>query len=333
MKNVDFLSGMGVKAGGTYLVSGEGFAEGDQVTLTLVTDRSKTFTATTTVQEGGALLQLPASLVSGQYRMTLMRGEKSQELGVTMLTVLEQYPTGMQVIAHRGYWDTPGAAKNSRASLKNAIKLGCWGSETDVWITADGHVMVNHDATLGGVRLETSTLDQVKNLTLSNGEKIPQLSEFLDILAGEGNTKLIIEIKTHSNEARGKACVAAVVDMVKSRGLQAKVEYIAFSINLCKEVVRLDPNAHVAYLNGDLGPATLKALGVMGLDYTAATYRSNPAWPNVARANDMTTNVWTVNDMPTMAEMTNCGINFITTDNPVDALKVEQIYNLQKAGE
>ena len=121
--------------------------------------------------------------------------------------------------------------------------------------------------------------------------------------------------------------------MVKSRGLQAKVEYIAFSINLCKEVVRLDPNAHVAYLNGDLGPATLKALGVMGLDYTAATYRSNPAWPNVARANDMTTNVWTVNDMPTMAEMTNCGINFITTDNPVDALKVEQIYNLQKAGE
>ena len=47
----------------------------------------------------------------------------------------------------------------------------------------------------------------------------------------------------------------------------------------------------------------------------------------------MTTNVWTVNDMPTMAEMTNCGINFITTDNPVDALKVEQIYNLQKAGE
>ena len=71
----------------------------------------------------------------------------------------------------------------------------------------------------------------------------------------------------------------------------------------------------------------------MGLDYTAATYRSNPAWPNVARANDMTTNVWTVNDMPTMAEMTNCGINFITTDNPVDALKVEQIYNLQKAGE
>ena len=76
MKNVDFLSGMGVKAGGTYLVSGEGFAEGDQVTLTLVTDRSKTFTATTTVQEGGALLQLPASLVSGQYRMTLMRGEK-----------------------------------------------------------------------------------------------------------------------------------------------------------------------------------------------------------------------------------------------------------------
>lgn len=333
VKDVNFLSGMGVKAGGTYIVGGKGFAEGDQVTLSLLSDKSKTYTATLTAQEDGALLRLPANVVTGQYRMTLVRGEKSQELGVTNLTVLEQLPTGMRVIAHRGYWNTPGAAQNSRASLQNAIKLGCYGSETDVWITTDGHIMVNHDATLGGVRLETSTYDQVKNLTLSNGEKIPQLSDFLDILAGEGNTKLIIEIKTHTDEARGKACVAAVVDMVKSRGLQDKVEYIAFSLNLCKEVVSQDPIAHVAYLNGDYGPATLKAMGIMGLDYTAAKYRANTNWPNVARANGMTTNVWTISDMPTMAEMTNCGIDFVTTDNPVDALTVERIYNLQKAAE
>ena len=42
---------------------------------------------------------------------------------------------------------------------------------------------------------------------------------------------------------------------------------------------------------------------------------------------------FTAQDVKKLREMTNCGINFITTDNPVDALKVEQIYNLQKAGE
>ena len=333
VKNVNFLSGMGVKAGGTYVIGGEGFAQGDQVTLTLVTDKSKTSTCTLTAQQNGALLRLPATLVSGQYRMTLERGAKSQELGVTNLAVLDQQPTGMRVIAHRGYWNTTGSAQNSRSSLRNAISLGCYGSETDVWITTDGHVVVNHDASLNGVRMETSTYDQVKDLTLSNGEKIPQLSDFLDILEGEKGTKLIIEIKTHTDEARGKACVAAVVDQVKSRGLQDKVEYIAFSINLCKELVRLDPTAHVAYLNGDYSPATLKAVGIMGLDYTAAKYRSNPTWASVARANGMTTNVWTISDTPTMAEMTNAGIDFVTTDNPVDALTVQKIYDLQKAAE
>lgn len=333
VKDIDFLSGMGVKAGGTYFVGGEGFAEGDQVTLTSLTDRTKTYTLTLTLQEGGALLRLPDTLESGQYRMTLLRGQERQELGVTSLVVLQQYPTGMKVIAHRGYWNTAGAVRNSRASLRNAINLGCYGSETDVWITSDGYVVVNHDPTLNGVNIENSTYEQVKNLTLGNGEKIPQLSEFLDILEGEGSTKLIIEIKTHSDEARGKAAVAAVVDMVKNRGLQDKVEYIAFSLNLCKEIVKLDPTAHVAYLNGDYAPAALKELGIMGLDYTADKYRNNPNWINEVRANGMTTNVWTINDKPTMAEMTNTGVEFITTDNPVDALEVEQIYNKQKAGE
>ena len=330
VKNVDFISGMGVKAGGTYMITGEGFAEDDQVTLLLTTDDSKTYTATITIQETGALLNLPEGLESGSYRMILTRGEKSQELGVTTLNIMDQYPTGMQVIAHRGYWNTAGSAQNSRASLQNAIRIGCYGSETDVWITSDGQVMVNHDASLKGVTIETSTYDQVKDLTLSNGEKIPMLKDLLDILAEGGNTKLIIEIKTHANETRGKACVAAVVNMVKERGLQDKVEYIAFSLNLCKEVVALDPSAHVAYLNGDQSPASLKYLGIMGLDYTAATYRNNPAWASLADKNGMTTNVWTINDTATMAEMTNCGIHYVTTDNPEEALRVEAAYNAQK---
>ena len=330
VKNVDFISGMGVKAGGSYMITGEGFAEDDQVTLLRTTDDSKTYTATITIQETGALLNLPEGLESGSYRMILTRGEKSQELGVTTLNIMDQYPTGMQVIAHRGYWNTAGSAQNSRASLQNAIRIGCYGSETDVWITSDGQVMVNHDASLKGVTIETSTYDQVKDLTLSNGEKIPMLKDLLDILAEGGNTKLIIEIKTHANEARGKACVAAVVNMVKERGLQDKVEYIAFSLNLCKEVVALDPSAHVAYLNGDQSPASLKYLGIMGLDYTAATYRNNPAWASLADKNGMTTNVWTINDTATMAEMTNCGIHYVTTDNPEEALRVEAAYNAQK---
>ena len=33
--------------------------------------------------------------------------------------------------------------------------------------------MLNHDASLGGVTFQDATYDQVKDLTLSNGEKCP----------------------------------------------------------------------------------------------------------------------------------------------------------------
>ena len=39
---------------------------------------------------------------------------------------------GAQVIAHRGYWDTPLAVQNSRASLKNALELKVYGSDKTV---------------------------------------------------------------------------------------------------------------------------------------------------------------------------------------------------------
>ena len=42
-----------------------------------------------------------------------------------------------QVIAHRGYWKTDGSAQNSIAALLKADSIGCYGSEFDVWLTAD----------------------------------------------------------------------------------------------------------------------------------------------------------------------------------------------------
>ena len=53
VKNVGFLSGMGVKAGSTYMIRGEGFAQGDQVTLSLVSDKSQASACALTAQDGG----------------------------------------------------------------------------------------------------------------------------------------------------------------------------------------------------------------------------------------------------------------------------------------
>ena len=326
--DVDYLSGMAVKAGSTYFIQGKGFADGDKVTFALTSGTSTEFMADVALTEdGNAIIQLPSNLASTTYRMTLVRGEKMQDLGLTTFKVVETMPQGCRVIAHRGHWNVAGASQNSRRSLQNALDLKVYGSETDIWITADGCMMVNHDATFNGVRLETSTAEQVKALTLSNGEKMPSLEDLLEMVkADDGPTKLIIEIKTHSDAARGQAAADSTVSMVHRMGLQDRVEYIAFSLDICKRIVEDDPQAQVAYLNGGMSPAQLHEFGISGLDYTAANFRNNPAWVAQARELGMTTNVWTIDSESEIIEMNNMGIDYITTNAPETAARILKYY-------
>ena len=64
------------------------------------------------------------------------------------------------VVAHRGYWKTSGAtsaatatesAQNSIRSLCKADSIHCWGSEFDLWMSADGVLFINHDATISNL--------------------------------------------------------------------------------------------------------------------------------------------------------------------------------------
>ena len=48
-----------------------------------------------------------------------------------------------KVIAHRGFWKTPGSSQNSISSLLKADSIGCYGSEFDVWIAKDNKLVVN----------------------------------------------------------------------------------------------------------------------------------------------------------------------------------------------
>ena len=84
-----------------------------------------------------------------------------------------------KVIAHRGYWKTDGSAQNSIRSLVKADSVKVFGSEFDVWLTSDDKVVVNHDRVFKGVDFEHATLDEVRNVRLDNGEKVPTLDEYL----------------------------------------------------------------------------------------------------------------------------------------------------------
>ncbi len=221
-----------------------------------------------------------------------------------------------QVIAHRGYWKTDGSAQNSLRAIVKADSIGCYGSEFDVWITADGVLVVNHDATINGIVVEKAQAKDVLALRLPNGENLPSLKQYLE----EGkklNTRLIFELKPHENRLLEAKAVIDGIMMIDRMGLNEKVEYITFSANALEDFIRYAPKGTpVYYLNGDKTPQELHEMGAAGMDYHLSVLKKHPEWIMECHDLGMKVNVWTVNKEEDMKWCIEHGIDFITTNEP-----------------
>lgn len=226
-------------------------------------------------------------------------------------------PEQTRVIAHRGYWDTAGSAQNSIAALRAAQAIGVYGSEFDVNMTADDSLIVVHGPKHGVIEdVQNAPFDSICATALPNGERVPTLAEYLTTGKENPKVKLILEIKSHSTPERETFVVERILEAVKAAGVERQTEYIAFSLHVCREVVRLAPKAKVAYLEGDRTPEELYNMGIDGLDYPYELVLGNPEWVKQAHYWGLTANIWTVNDEDSMRKAIEQKINFITTDNP-----------------
>lgn len=105
--------------------------------------------------------------------------------------------TTMKIIGHRGAAGL--ALENSIESIKAVLALPIYGIEIDVRSTADGELIVLHDHHTGHVSQKTllvqnSTLEQLRELKLHNGEKIPTLEEVLKLV--DNKMPLMLDIKS-----------------------------------------------------------------------------------------------------------------------------------------
>lgn len=241
-------------------------------------------------------------------------------LGLAVLsTVLMKAQT--QIIAHRGYWQSqPPTTENSLTSLENAQKLKIYGSEFDVRMTKDGVLVVNHDEHHGKMEISETNFKQLEELKLSNGEKFPTLKDYLKQGKKDKSLKLIVEIKPAKTKELENELVAKTIKLIKELKLESQSEYISFSLNICKEIKRVEPTFKVQYLNGELSPEQIKKEGLDGMDYHYSVFAKNPTWISEAKTLGLITNSWTVNDIAVYEQLKNQGIGFITTNIP-DQLK------------
>lgn len=223
-----------------------------------------------------------------------------------------------KVIAHRGFWDAPGSAQNSIRALAKADSIGCWGSEFDVWMTADDKLVVNHDASFKGLTIETSQAADVTALTLSNGEHLPLLDDYLKAFAERPGIKVVCELKVHTDKRREAKAVKKVLKLMKRHKLTDRAVYITFSPEATREFVKHAPKGtEVYYLNGNWTPQQLKDEGCAGLDYSLAVMKKHPEWIEQCHNLGLKVNIWTVNRRDDLQWCIDHGADFITTNDPL----------------
>jgi len=99
-------------------------------------------------------------------------------------------------IGHRGAMGY--APENTIKSFKKALELNVDAIELDVYVCKSGELVVIHDdkvdrTTNGKGYVVEKTLDELRNLDAGDGEKIPLLSEVLDVINKQ--VKINIELK------------------------------------------------------------------------------------------------------------------------------------------
>ncbi len=231
---------------------------------------------------------------------------------------------GNPVVAHRGAFKKNGLPENSIAALREAIRLGCTGSEFDVRMTADDSLVINHDPKYHDLQIEKTLYKDLEATPLTNGEPLPTLLQFLTAgLANNTHTRLVLEIKPSDlGPARADQVASACVRVVNALQAQRYISYISFDYNILKKIRTLDATANLQYLNGDISPAQLKADGIDGVDYNLAVFRKNPSWIGEAKKNNLILNAWTVNAAEDMTWLLSENFDFITTNEPEQLLQI-----------
>lgn len=224
----------------------------------------------------------------------------------------------VKVLAHRGA--RAAAPENTIDAFVLAAALGADGVELDARRTADGGLVVNHDAAAAGVGL-LCELTQVE--IRARRPDMPTLVEALDACTG---FLVNIEIKNLAGDPDfdpDERAAAVVVEILHERGGTDEVIVSSFGLGAVDRVHALDPSIPT----GLLLPMTLDPLDGVALAADRGHRAVHPGVWSLAgpvadavaeRAHELRleVNVWTVNDPDEMRRLAAAGVDTIITDVP-----------------
>ena len=224
------------------------------------------------------------------------------------------------VVGHRGA--SGYAPENTLSAMKKAIEMRAAMSELDVQETADGEIILLHDASLkrtSGVDKniwETNYAD-LKGLDMGSwfskdyiDEPLPTLKEIIDLVRGK--MKLNIELKANQHE---KMLAERSLKVVTDNNFLDQVVFTSFKFDEIRKIRELNKEAKVGYIFGKL-PEDVDVFSE-DVDLLSAHYKTVDAdFIQKAKAAGKEVAVWTVNEPADMNRMIEIGVDQIITNYP-----------------
>jgi len=233
--------------------------------------------------------------------------------------------TPVEVIAHRLGGD--GAPENSVEGLEFAIGEGCYGAETDIQRTKDGHYVINHDndfSRLCGVKAKPQemTLNEAEQLRIHDPlhpgteVEVPTFEELLD--TAKGRIKLFVEFK---GETADRQMVDDAVRIVREHGAEDDVVFISLNY----DCIEYGKKTYPEFDYGLLIFAGFGDLRLLECDIVLAEEEmsSGDFIEKVHEANKKL-GVWTANTEDDLHKVLHSAADYVITDKVVFARDVQK---------
>lgn len=141
--------------------------------------------------------------------------------------------------------------ENTIASFLGALLYGADGIELDVWLSADGQVVVIHDPDterVSNVKLvvKESSYSDLAKIDLGMGQHIPLLRDVLKAVP----RRYIVAI-----EIKDIDVVEETVKIVNEMNWHDNIVYVSFLDKALEKIRELDPNAKIGYNIGSVEAA------------------------------------------------------------------------------
>src|SRR5262245_59303720 len=200
------------------------------------------------------------------------------------------------VFAHRG--GSALAPENTMAAFANGLALGADGIELDVRLSADGSVVVHHDATVDRTTAGTGVVAAMSQAELARLE-VPLLA---DVFGEFPDARVIVELKVNDREL-----AAAAVDVIRRANAVGRVCLGAFGQRVLNAVRLLEPAIATSAGREEVRWALYRSWvrrpsyrvpysGFQVPECSGATRIVSKRFIDMAHRADLAVQVWTVDD-------------------------------------